>query len=60
MEQLNKARVVAAFRDRENKAVVYSVGDEFEGSKERIEELTIGGYLAPIEKKPKAAPKKER
>lgn len=59
MEQLNKARVIAAFRDRETK-VTYGVGDEFEGSQERIEELTFGGYLAPIEKKPKAAPKKER
>jgi hypothetical protein len=59
MEQLNKARVVAVFRDRET-SVVYSVGDEFEGSAERVDELTSGGYLAPIEKKPKAAPKKER
>ena len=59
MEQLTKARVVAVFRDRET-SVVYSVGDEFEGSAERVDELTNGGYLAPIEKKPKAAPKKER
>ena len=59
MEQLNKARVIAAFRDRETKAI-YNVGDEFEGSAERVDELTSGGYLAPIEKKPKAASKKER
>lgn len=59
MEQLSKARVVAVFRDRET-SVVYSVGDEFEGSAERVDELTSGGYLAPIDKKPKAAPKKER
>ena len=59
MEQLSKARVVAVFRDRET-SVVYNVGDEFEGSAERVDELTNGGYLAPIEKKPKAAPKKER
>ncbi len=59
MEQLTKARVVAVFRDRET-SVVYNVGDEFEGSAERVDELTIGGYLAPIDKKPKAAPKKER
>lgn len=59
MEQLIKARVVAAFRDRES-LTVYNVGDEFEGSAGRVDELTNGGYLAPIEKKPKAAPKKER
>ena len=59
MEQLNKARVVAVFRDRET-SVVYNVGDEFEGTAERVYELTSGGYLAPIDKKPKAAPKKER
>lgn len=59
MEQLTKARVVAVFRDRET-SVVYSVGDEFEGAAERVDELTNGGYLAPIDKKPKAAPKKER
>ena len=59
MEQLTKSRVVAVFRDRET-SVVYSVGDEFEGSAERVDELTSGGYLAPIEKKPKAAPKMER
>lgn len=59
MEQLTKARVVAVFRDRET-SVVYSVGDEFEGSAERVDELISGGYLAPIDKKPKAAPKKER
>ena len=59
MEQLTKAHVVAVFRDRET-SVVYNVGDEFEGSAERVDELTSGGYLAPIDKKPKAAPKKER
>lgn len=59
MEQLTKARVVAVFRDRET-SVVYNVSDEFEGSAERVDELTNGGYLAPIDKKPKAAPKKER
>ena len=59
MEQLTKARVVAVFRDRET-SVVYNVGDEFEGLAERVDELTSGGYLAPIDKKPKAAPNKER
>lgn len=60
MSKLIKSRVIVAFRDRENLANVYQVGDTFEGSQERTDELTTGGYLAPITttaKKPKAEPK---
>jgi len=60
MSQTIKARVIAAFNDRENPKSTYTVGDVFEGSPERVNELMCGGYLAAIEgKKPKAAPKKE-
>lgn len=60
MSQTIKACVIAAFNDRENPIATYNVGDTFEGSQERVNELMCGGYLAAFEdKKPKAAPKKE-
>lgn len=59
MSELIKAKVIAAFNDRENIGAVYQVGDTFEGAAERVDELTIGGYLEPIEKKPKKASEKD-
>jgi hypothetical protein len=61
------ARVIVDFRDREHMEKTYYVGDMFEGSDERVEELIAGGYvekIAEAAKKPtrqrKAAPNKER
>lgn len=60
MSQKIKAQVIAAFNDRENVGVVYNVGDTFEGSQQRIDELTAGGYLMQLEEKAsKAESKKE-
>ena len=61
MCRTSKAKVIAAFNDRENPAETYQVGDTFEGTEERINELVYGGYLAPVEEKTqKQEPKKER
>ncbi len=56
MSQKIKAQVIAAFNDREHKSDTYQIGDTFEGSKNRVDELMAGGYLAPIEE----TDKKER
>ena len=38
------AKVIAAFRDRHT-WVAYGVGDEYEGTPERVQTLTEGGFL---------------
>ena len=57
MNKLIKARVIVAFSDRENLANVYQVGDTFQGTQERVDELTAGGYVEPTAAKKKAEPK---
>lgn len=49
------AKVKVAFTDKENMTDVYYVGDVFEGSEERINELIASGHVeATVDEKPKA------
>lgn len=59
MSKLIKARVLVAFTDRENIMNVYQVGDTFEGTAERVDELIADGYVEAAESA-KKEPKKER
>lgn len=47
-------KVIKRFRDKHTKKL-YNIGDKFEGSKERVEELQKLGFL----EKPKKTTKKE-
>lgn len=50
-----KAKVLKAFRDKENKKKRYTTKNVFEGKKERIEELQKLGYVGElIEEKKKS------
>ncbi len=42
---MDKAIVKVAFTDKENMTDVYYVGDVFEGSEERINELIASGHV---------------
>ena len=47
-----RARVIAAFRDREHMERTYWEGDEFDGSAERVSDLASRGYVEPIAEEP--------
>lgn len=44
-----KARVIVAFTDKNDMSTVYSVGDTFEGTTERVNELIISGHVEPLD-----------
>ena len=54
-----KAIVKVAFTDKENMSSVYYAGDVFEGSEERIKELTISGHVEPPAEAPKPTRKRK-
>ena len=57
MNKSIKARVLVAFTDREDFTNVYQIGDTFQGTQARVDELAAGGYVEPIASKKNAEPK---
>lgn len=54
-----KAQVIADFTDRENFANVYHIGDAFEGTQERVDELIASGHVKPIDSRKKSSAKEQ-
>lgn len=53
-----KAEVIISFWDRLDPSMFYAVGDEYEGSEERIIELADSGHVRPIKEAPKPRAKR--
>lgn len=59
MSQPIKARVIVAFTDKNDMSSVYQIGDMFEGTQERVNELVTGGYVELLDKPRKRQPKEQ-
>ena len=55
-----QAKVISAFRDKHHPESVYSIGDVFDGTDERVKELASAGFVVPIEEKTEKKPKASR
>lgn len=59
MSQPIKARVIVAFTDKNDMSSVYQIGDTFEGTQERVNELITSGHVEQLDKPRKRQPKEQ-
>ena len=59
MSQPIKARVIVAFTDKNDMSSVYQIGDTFESTQARVNELVTGGYVEQLDKQRKRQPKEQ-